>query len=62
MSEQEKEMGNTQFKAGNFEQAIAHFTKAIELGPTHVLFSNRSACFCGLRKYDEALADVRLRH
>jgi tetratricopeptide (TPR) repeat protein len=57
MADLEKELGNTQFKAGNYDQAIVHFTRAIEMSPTHVLFSNRSACYCGLRKYDDALAD-----
>lgn len=58
MADAEKELGNTQFKAGNYDQAIGHFSKAIELGATHVLYSNRSACYCGLKKYDEALADA----
>ena len=58
MAEAEKELGNAQFKQGNYEQAIVHFSKAIELCPTHVLYSNRSACYCGLRKYEEALTDA----
>jgi len=58
MADAEKALGNDQFKVGNFETAITHFSKAIELGATHVLYSNRSACFCGLKKYDEAHADA----
>ena len=58
MAEAEKELGNAQFKQGNYQQAIVHFSKAIELGPTHVLYSNRSACYCGLRKYEDALTDA----
>ena len=58
MADAEKELGNAQFKQGNYEQAIVHFSKAIELGATHVLYSNRSACYCGLRKYEEALNDA----
>ena len=58
MAEAEKALGNEQFKVGNYDQAIVHFSKAIDLGATHVLYSNRSACYCGLRKYDEALADA----
>ena len=55
----EKAKGNAEFSAGNYDQAIVHFSAAIGLGATHVLYSNRSACYCGLRKYDEALEDVR---
>merc|ERR1712087_903676 len=33
-------------------------SKAISITPSHVLFSNRSACYCGLQKYNEALADA----
>ena len=60
MADAEKELGNAAFKVGDYEKAITHFSKAIELGATHVLYSNRSACYCGLRKYDEALSDVRV--
>jgi len=58
MADAEKELGNNEFKVGNYEKAIVHFSKAIELGATHVLYSNRSACHCGLRNYDDALADA----
>jgi len=58
MADAEKAKGNTEFSAGNYAQAIVHFSKAIELGATHVLYSNRSACYCGLRKYDDALQDA----
>ena len=37
-----KTLGNQAFSAKNYEEAIGHFSKAIELAPTnHVLFSNR---------------------
>jgi Flp pilus assembly protein TadD len=36
--------GNAAFSAGNFEEAIEHFSKGIEVAPqNHVLYSNRSA-------------------
>ncbi len=36
--------GNKAFQAGQFEEAIKHFTAAINLEPSnHVLYSNRSA-------------------
>jgi stress-induced-phosphoprotein 1 len=60
MADAEKALGNDQFKVGNYDQAIVHFSKAIELGATHVLYSNRSACYCGLKQWDQALSDVRI--
>ena len=54
-----KAKGNALFSAGNYDEAIGWFTKAIDAGGNHVLYSNRSACYCGLRKYEDALADVR---
>jgi stress-induced-phosphoprotein 1 len=54
-----KTLGNTAFSAGNFEEAIKHFSQAIEVDPSnHVLYSNRSASYCSLKKYDEALTDA----
>ena len=60
MAAAEKELGNAQFKVGNYDQAIVHFSNAIAIEPNNVLYSNRSACYCGLQKYDEALADSEL--
>ena len=48
--EAEKALGNEKFKAGDFPAAIEHFSKALDIQPTHVLYSNRSACYCSLRK------------
>jgi stress-induced-phosphoprotein 1 len=58
MAAEQKEFGNAEFKAGNYEKAISFFTKSIELGGDHVLYSNRSACYAGLGKWDEALKDA----
>ena len=59
MADAAKAAGNKEFQAQNYAQAIEHFSKAIELGgEAHVLYSNRSACHCGLKQYDEALADA----
>ena len=46
------------FKAGNYEKAIAHFSSAIGIEPSHVLYSNRSASHCGMRQYGDALKDA----
>ena len=56
--EEQKALGNAEFKAGNYEKAIGFFTKAIELEANHVLYSNRSACHCALKEYDSAAADA----
>ena len=41
-----KNLGNAAYKAGDLDEAIAHYTEAIELEPSMVvLFSNRSACY-----------------
>lgn len=58
MADEQKALGNAEFKAGNYEKAIEFFTKSIELGGDHVLYSNRSACHCGLVNYPEALKDA----
>ncbi|KAJ3040339.1 Hsp90 cochaperone [Rhizophlyctis rosea] len=54
-----KAEGNKAFSAGNFPEAITHFTKGIELDPSnHVLYSNRSACYASLKDYQKALEDA----
>ena len=58
MAAAEKDKGNAAFKLGDYKTAIVHFTNALNLEPTHVLYSNRSACYAGLGKWDEALKDA----
>lgn len=54
-----KNKGNAAFSAGNFDEAVKHFTEAIALDASnHVLYSNRSAAYASLGKYQEALADA----
>jgi len=54
-----KNKGNTAFSAGDFTTAIQLFTEAIGYDPTnHVLYSNRSAAYSSLNKYEDALADA----
>lgn len=53
-----KAKGNEFFKDQNYAEAIKHFTEAIKHDDTdHVFYSNRSACFASLEKYDKAYAD-----
>ncbi|GAB4834235.1 Hsp70-Hsp90 organizing protein 3 [Ancistrocladus abbreviatus] len=60
MAEEAKTKGNAAFSAGNFTEAIKHFTEAISLAPTnHVLYSNRSAAYASLHNYSDALSDAK---
>lgn len=52
-----KELGNSQFKAGNFGQAIEMYTQAIKMYPTAIFYSNRAACYASLKKYKEVIKD-----
>ncbi len=51
--------GGAAFKQGNFMEAIELYSQAIDIEPTHVLYSNRSACQCSLGNYSEALDDAK---
>ena len=56
---QAKNRGNEAFSKGNYQEAIKHFTDAVNLDPNnHVLYSNRSASFASLQNYKEALVDA----
>jgi stress-induced-phosphoprotein 1 len=54
-----KSRGNAAFAEGDFERAISAFSEAISHNPKdHVFFSNRSACYAGLKKFAETLDDA----
>lgn len=54
-----KALGNECFSAKKYEEAVQHFSKAIELNSNdHVFFSNRSACYASLEEYEKALEDA----
>eukprot|EP00961_Rhodomonas_salina_P043368 583198-Rhodomonas_salina.1 len=61
-AEEEKELGNKAFKDGLWQEAIAHFTAAIEKcgeqGAPHTFFTNRSAAFLQNKEAEKALADA----
>ena len=59
IAEAAKAAGNAAFKAGNFDEAIAEFTKAVEADPTnHVLYSNRSGAHAAKADFKAALLDA----
>lgn len=58
-----KAKGNAAFAAKDYQTAIQHYTDAIAAaqGPednVHVLYSNRSACYSGLKQWEKALTDA----
>jgi len=58
-AETRKERGNVSFKEGDYPQAAAHYTSALELNPAHhVALANRSACFLKMGEHEKALADA----
>lgn len=58
-AQQYKAQGNAAFAKGDNQQAVLHFTKAIELDPNdHVFFSNRSAAYAAMSDYENALKDA----
>jgi len=53
-------LGNKAFAAKDFDQAITHYTNAINIDPkNHVFFSNRSASYASKKQYTEAIADAK---
>uniref|UniRef100_A0A7S3V4Z5 Hsp70-Hsp90 organising protein n=1 Tax=Chaetoceros debilis TaxID=122233 RepID=A0A7S3V4Z5_9STRA len=55
-----KEAGNKAFSGRNFEEAIECYTKAIQSDPqNHVFYSNRSASYASLEKWEEAVTDSK---
>ncbi|ETV87628.1 hypothetical protein H257_01134 [Aphanomyces astaci] len=59
-AENEKNLGNEEFNAKNYEQAIHHYTQAIKLAPTnHIFYSNRSAAYGALNNWEKAEADAQ---
>jgi DnaJ family protein C protein 7 len=58
-----KEEGNSAFKAGRLEPAIAKYTEALEIDPSNrslnaKLLQNRAQCKIKLRKYEDAISDA----
>ncbi|KAJ0404143.1 hypothetical protein P43SY_008701 [Pythium insidiosum] len=58
-AEAKKNEGNEAFKRRDWAQAVAKYSEAIAIDATnHVYFSNRSAAFNGMHKFEEAANDA----
>jgi len=58
-AERAKAKGNDEFQKKNFEAALTHYNKAIELDPKELIFySNKAAALIELKKYDDAIAAI----
>eukprot|EP00211_Chloroparvula_japonica_P014633 CAMPEP_0119133070 /NCGR_PEP_ID=MMETSP1310-20130426/12927_1 /TAXON_ID=464262 /ORGANISM="Genus nov. species nov., Strain RCC2339" /LENGTH=258 /DNA_ID=CAMNT_0007123745 /DNA_START=80 /DNA_END=856 /DNA_ORIENTATION=- len=55
-----KAKGNKCYAAGDYLQAIEWYTKAIDANPNeHTFYSNRSAAYFALNKFEESVDDAR---
>lgn len=57
-AKREKELGNEAYKKKDFENAIKHYNKAIELDPTDITFyNNLAAVFFERKEYEKCIAE-----
>eukprot|EP01039_Chlorochromonas_danica_P000146 gene147-154_t len=61
-AEEAKTEGSTAYTKGNYSAAIDHYSRAIELGGDDrsflkIIYSNRSAAYCKLGKFEDAVKD-----
>ncbi|TBU30990.1 protein prenylyltransferase [Dichomitus squalens] len=55
-----KEKGNAAFKAGKYQEAIEHYSRAIDIRPSEPTFwTNRAAAFMALKRFKPALSDCQ---
>jgi len=55
-AEEEKSKGNEEYKKRNFEQAIVHYDRAIDLDPNEVIYyNNKAACYIEMKQAEKAI-------
>jgi len=57
LAQKYKDEGNKEFKAGNYTQAIEHYTKAINAKKEKTFYTNRANCFYNLNKFNKCISD-----
>ena len=58
-SENKKNLGNAEFKKGNYGKAIQYYTEAVAIQPTEQILSNRAASYIAIKEYKKALDDCK---
>lgn len=59
VSDREREQGNESFKAGEFEEALYHYTNSIRSKCNVDNLNNRAATYLKLKKYEESISDCK---
>eukprot|EP01107_Rhizomastix_libera_P001416 TRINITY_DN12299_c0_g1_i2.p1 TRINITY_DN12299_c0_g1~~TRINITY_DN12299_c0_g1_i2.p1 ORF type:complete len:172 (+),score=22.15 TRINITY_DN12299_c0_g1_i2:191-706(+) len=61
LASNEKSLGNTCFKRGNYQDALSHYSMAIQYDPyQHVYYTNRALVYLKLCRYQEAITDCTI--
>ncbi len=59
-AEKYKDLGNDEFRKGEFGKAIENYTYATEIDPRNpVYFTNRSMCYFKMKEYEKSLRDAK---
>ena len=58
-SDEKKNLGNAEFKKGNYGKAIQYYTEAVNIQPTEQILSNRAASYIAVKEYKKALDDCK---
>ncbi|KAJ8353741.1 hypothetical protein SKAU_G00213080 [Synaphobranchus kaupii] len=57
LANREKEKGNEAFRASDFEEAVAYYTRSLSVMPTAVVYNNRAQAEIKLQLWHSALSD-----
>ncbi|KAJ8412672.1 hypothetical protein AAFF_G00116230 [Aldrovandia affinis] len=60
LANREKEKGNEAFKAQDFEEAVAYYTRSLLVMPTAAVYNNRAQAQIKLRQWHSAISDCEM--